>query len=149
MYVVVCIMCFVLHTVYYMYSILCIVCSICYIWNIVCCVLYTIYYILYLVSYILCLVANLCLGWNLCLLFGKTPCHVAWERCFVIICWRMIELFFEVGPGKPTIHVPIQVFIFHAPILKAISSPNPPGPGGPGLGTGARGTLAWAPILTN
>ena len=24
----------------------------------------------------------------------------------------MIELFFEVGPGKPTIHVPIQVFIF-------------------------------------
>ena len=25
----------------------------------------------------------------------------------------MIELFFEVGPVKPTIHVPIQVFIFH------------------------------------
>ena len=33
----------------------------------------------------------------------------------------MIELFFEVGPGKPTIHVPIQVFIFHAPGLTWVS----------------------------
>ena len=29
----------------------------------------------------------------------------------------MIELFFEVGPGKPRIHVPIQVFIFHIHLL--------------------------------
>ena len=25
----------------------------------------------------------------------------------------MIELFFEVGPGRPRIHIPIQIFIYH------------------------------------
>ena len=30
---------------------------------------------------------------------------------------RMIELFFEVGPGRPRIHVPIQVFIYHVHLL--------------------------------
>jgi len=38
----------------------------------------------------------------------KFSFHVAWEFCFVIMFRRMIELFFEVGPGKPRIHVPIQ-----------------------------------------
>ena len=59
----------------------------------------------------------LCIWVLLCVFFWEDSLPCCMGTLFCNCFGRMIELFFEVGPGRPRIHVPIQVFIYHVHLL--------------------------------